>query len=223
MNEKLRQLENILEGQSNQTNFSQSELLIYPETFKQIHSYNLFGNDLLSIPANLIIEGDDDEFEKPFRFTDDFEEINLFESEFREEIPENFIQIGNLYGSTEIVLLNKLNDEIHIFNVSDIADNEWMKHKLENPICNLTTFLENIRPQTVCCLINPKDYSKYEILEIRNLNTIVTEEFEREFETTSEMWTEYFNIIRKAIDKGLEIHYAPKKIINELNSKSTNG
>lgn len=223
MNDKLTELEKLLEEQSRASNFSPTELSIYPETFRHIHSYKLFGKNLLSIPANLLIKGEDGEFEKPFNFIDDMKAINIFESEFRGEISNEFVQIGNLFGSTEIVLLNKLNNRVHVFNVSDITDKSRMKRKLNNSICGLTTLIGNIRPQTVCCLMNPKNYSKYEILEIRNNTTIVTKDFKKELENTSETWKEYLNIVKKAIDTGFEIHYAPKKVIDELNNKSTNG
>lgn len=92
-----------------------------------------------------------------------------------------------------------------------------------NPTCDLKTFVENIRLQSVCCLLNPKDFSEYEILEIRNKTVIKTEDIEKEYKSMIETWTEYLRIIENSINKGYEIHYAPKKVIDELNNKSTNG
>lgn len=215
MKDKLKQLEILLDGQSRATSFSQTELLIYPKDFRLIHSYNLFGNNLLSIPSSLITKGNDDDFETPFSFTDTIEIINIFESEFRTEIPNEFVQIGNLVGSTEIVLLNKLNDNIHIFHISDISDKDWLKCKLENAICSLNSFIENIRPQTVCCLINPADHSKWEMLEIRNNTSIITENSEKKFKNIEDTWIEYWNLIKASICNGYEIHYAPKKVIDK--------
>lgn len=176
MNGKLTLLEKLIKDQAKPSGFSKTELFVYPESFRRIHTYNLFGKNLLAIPASLLIEEDDDEFEHPFSFTDNIEVINLFESEFRAAIPNEFVQIGSLYNSTEIVLLHKLNETIHVFHVSDIADNDWLSSKLKNPICRLNTFIENLRQQTVCCLINPQNYSQYELLEIRHSKTLVTEE-----------------------------------------------
>lgn len=42
----LSQLDNQLEGLSEKTGFSDTDLLIYPESFRPVHSYKLFGNDL---------------------------------------------------------------------------------------------------------------------------------------------------------------------------------
>ena len=168
MKEKFEQLEFQLGDLSRMTNLSDRELVKLPVAIREIHSYKLFGVDLLAIPTDLEDKIDRTEFERPFRFIGDLEDLMIFESEFRSEIPENFIQIGSLYGATEIVLLEKVRNSIHIFNVSDISDLNWLKYKLDKELCSLEIFIENLRLQTVCCLMNPKDYSQWDIFEIKD-------------------------------------------------------
>ena len=61
-----------------------------------------------------------------------------------------------------------MKDTIHIFHVSDLSDTDWLKYKLEKGICDLESFIDSIQVQTVCCLMDPTDYSKWDICEIRN-------------------------------------------------------
>ncbi len=214
MTDKLTELEKQLGDLSENSGLTGESLLLFPENFRQVHSFKIFGVNLLAIPANIIIEGDDEEFEKPFSFLDKLETLKIFESEFRSEIPEDFIQIGDLYGSTEIVLLNKLKNTIHIFHVSDVADKDWLRYKLEKEICNLDVFIDNIRVQTVCCLMNPNDYSKWDIFEIRN-NGILTNAELTKFTDRETTWNEYRKLVKKSIEKGYKILYASKTILNE--------
>ena len=216
MKEKLIEIEGQIRDCSTYTNLTKGDLCLFPENLRQIHSFKIFGNDLLAIPANLIAEDNNNEFEIPFNFLDSKETLNIFESEFRQEISSEFIQIGNLYGSAEIVLLNKLTNNVHIFHVSDIADKDWLNYKLEKDICNFETFIYNIRPQTVCCLINPKDYSKYDIFEIRNNIEIKRENKILKCDNTEEAWKKYKELVENSLEKGYKIHYAPKKLINEI-------
>ena len=222
MIDKLRQLEKELEDLSEKAKFSDNDLLLFPENFRQMFTFKIFGADLLAIPAKLLIEGDVDEFEIPLSLTGEIEALKLFESEFRSEIPTEFIQVGNLYGSTEIVLLNKLKNTIHIFHVADIADKESLKYKLQNEVCDLNTLIENIRPQTVCCLINPKDFSKWNLFEIRNNLELKNDDKLLKYQNFEETRTAYKTMVKKSIMNGYEIHYAPKKLKNELKKESTN-
>ena len=222
MKDKLLQLEHKIQEFSEKTNFSEKDLLLYPDNFRQIHSFKIFGDDLLAIPAELIIEGDENEFEIPLSLTSELKTIELFEREFRAKIPTEFIQIGDLNCSTEIVLLNKIKNTVHIFHVTDIADKNWLNYKLENKICDLNTFIENIRPQTVSCLIIPKDFSKYDIFEIRNKTEIKNGVTLTKYENSYETWTEYITLVKNSMAKGFEIHYAPKKIKIEIRKESTN-
>ena len=50
------------------------------------------------------IAGDDEEFEKPFSFLDSLENLKLFESEFRPEVPYDFIQIGSVSNIHDVVI-----------------------------------------------------------------------------------------------------------------------
>lgn len=215
MIESLKQLEYLLEKQSIRSNFSQSDLLIYPDIFRIVHSFKVFGENLLSVPPSLIVDGNDDDYEIPFSFTNSVESITIFESEFRPEIPINFVQIGNLFGS-DIMLLNVNNNQIYVFNIADISDTDWLKYKLENPICDLNKLIESIQLQTVCCLINPKNHSEWKMIEIR-ATTIITDDFEKEFDSTTTTWEAYHNIVKSSIQAGYKIHYAPQKIINAYN------
>lgn len=213
MDNKLFELEKQLEDYSGYCQLDIESRLLFPENFRQIYKYKIFGDNLLSIPANLIIDGDDDEFEKPFSFLNTLEELNVFEKEFRSEISDHFIQIGHLYNCTELVLLNKIKNTVHVFHVSDIADKDWLNYKLENGICNLNEFVNSIRPQTVCCLINPKDYSEWDIFEIRNETELKTERELMEFKDKKTVNEEYIEQVKKSLEKGFDINYAPQSVL----------
>ncbi|MDY0986725.1 hypothetical protein SOM12_04810 [Flavobacterium sp. CFBP9031] len=213
MDNKLFELEKQLEDYSGYCQLDIESRLLFPENFRQIYKYKIFGDNLLSIPANLIIDGDDDEFEKPFSFLNTSEELDVFETEFRSEISGDFIQIGHLYNFTEVVLLNKIKNTVHVFHVSDIADKDWLNYKLENGICNLDEFVNSIRPQTVCCLINPKDYSEWDIFEIRNETELKTERELMEFKDKKTVNEEYIEQVKKSLEKGFDINYAPQSVL----------
>ncbi|MBA4054055.1 MAG: hypothetical protein C0490_05020, partial [Marivirga sp.] len=205
MKNKLAILEEKLGQHSRKSQLYEEVLRSLPDNLKRLHSFRIFGADLLAIPANLILKGDDDEFERPFKLLGDLEEIEVFERGFRSEIPDEYIQIGDIYGATEIVILNRLKDTIHIFHVSDVADKKWLKHKLENEICNLNQLIDNLRPQTVCCLINPKDYSQWDILEIRNENELKKEDGVITYSDRETTWMEYKKSIETSLRKGYHI------------------
>jgi len=213
MDNKLFELEKQLEDYSGYCQLDNESRLLFPENFRQIYKYKIFGDNLLSIPANLIIDGDDDEFEKPFSFLNTSEELDVFEKEFRSEISDHFIQIGHLYNCTELVLLNKIKNTVHVFHVFDIADKDWLNYKLENGICNLNEFVNSIRPQTVCCLINPKNYSEWDIFEIRNETELKTEAELIEFEDKKTVNQEYIAQVKKSLEKGFDINYAPQSVL----------
>jgi hypothetical protein len=213
---KIAELEKNLEGNSKNNELENSYLVKLPEELQSVFNYKIFGNNLLAIPAKLMNEEDDEEFEKPFKFIDSLNEIEVFESEFRSEIPDNFIQIGSFYDSTEIVLLDVLKKTIHVFHVSDVVDSDWLTYKLNTEICDLSTFLNNIQLQTVCCLINPENYSKYDIFEIRNGTDLISENENIEFANSENVWIEYVKRIKSSLNQGFKLHYAPQKVLNEL-------
>jgi hypothetical protein len=212
---KLQELERQLYGYSESTKLNAQSLLVFPEYFRQIHSYKIFGNNLLAIPASLLIKGDDEEFESPFFFVDDIATLQIFESEYRTVVPEYFIQIGYL-GGTEIVLLNKTKNSIHVFHVQDVADVKWLTYKLENEICLVDVFIESLRIQTVSCFINPKDYSQCAMFEIRNDVELKNDSTTIKYTYTTTVWSEYLKLVKRVLDKGFELHYAPKRLISEL-------
>jgi len=216
MIDKLTELEGKLLGLSEPSLLPEEIIISFPENLKQIHSYKIFGENLLAIPSSLI-NNDDDDFEKPFSFINSLESTHVFETEFRPEIPENSIQIGSLYNSTEIVLLNCLKESIHIFNVADIVDRDWLKYKLTNKICDLTTFINNIQAQTVCCLLNPTNFSQFEIFEIRNTNELKNDNSLIKYPDNATAKKELKKLLEISLDKGYKIHYAPKALLIEFN------
>ena len=216
MIDKLTELEGKLWGLSERSLLPEEIIISFPENLKQIYSYKIFGENLLAIPSSLI-NNDDDDFEKPFSFINSLESIHVFKTEFRPEIPENFIQIGSLYNSTEIVLLNSLKESIHIFNVADIVDRDWLKYKLANEICDLITLINNIQPQTVCCLLNPTNFSQFEIFEIRNTNELKNDNSLIKYPDNETAKKELKKLVEISLDKGYKIHYAPKDLLIEFN------
>jgi len=216
MKDQLSKLESQIISYSKKSQLSSEELLLFPEYFRIIFDYQLFGNDLLAIPTQLMFKGEKDEFEKPFSFFHNMETLQIFESEYRPDIPTDFIQIGNLYGTTDLVLLNKQKETIHIIHVSDIVDTDWLKHKLEQQICDLKTFINSIRVQTVCCLMDPNNYSKFELIEIRNQTEIKTGNDTITCLDKETTWLEYRKLVDSSLAKGYELHYAPGRLIVEL-------
>lgn len=210
---KLEKLEQSLESFAEYSALKENSLSLFPENFRKLHAYKIFGNNLLAIPANLIIEGDDDEFEKPFRFLSEEDELETFENEFREDVPDEFIQIGNLYEATEIVLLNKLRNTIHIFHVQDVCDADWMMYKLQKEISSLDEFVASLRPQTVTCLLNPSNDAQYEMFEIRNETELFDGTTTVKCSNSETVWKKYFELLTNAISNGFEIHYAPQRVI----------
>ncbi|MFH6936645.1 hypothetical protein [Flavobacterium sp. FlaQc-30] len=215
---KLERLAQNIEPSAKNSSLTEKSLLHFPENLRKIHSYKVFGNDLLAIPTGLIMEGDDEEFEKPFQFLSSEDELETFEEEFREAVPPEFIQIGSLYGASEIVLLNKLQNTIHIFHVQDICETDWMAYKLQDVICTFEIFIENIRPQTVVCLMHSADYTQFEMFEIRNETEIYDGADSMEYSNSEEVWAAYFELVEKAISNDFKIHYAPKKVIDRFSN-----
>jgi hypothetical protein len=186
-----------------------------PKHLRSLHKYKLFGGDVFAVPSELIISGEEDEYEKPFSFLASDSEVEVFESEYRPEIPDNFIPFGYLYGATEVVLLDKKRDTVHIFHVSDIADIDWLKKKLKNEICSYVDFIKNIKQQTVTCLINPKNYAEALLIEIRGNDKIYCDYSYKQ--DTKDLWGDYISICESYINKGFEIHYSSKKLKEILN------
>ncbi|MFD2941672.1 hypothetical protein [Flavobacterium notoginsengisoli] len=214
----LEKLEKSIEPFGEKSSLQKDTISQFSENLRSLHSYKIFGNNLLAVPAELIIEGDEEEFEKPFRFLSDEDELKTFEDEFREEIPDEFIQIGSLYGATEIVLLNKHRNTIHIFHVQDICDLDWLQYKLQEEICTFDVFIENLRPQTVSCLINLSNYTQYEMFEIRNETDLFDGTDLRSFSNREEAWTEYYKLVDNAIKDKFEFHYAPQKVLDRFSN-----
>ncbi|MNL57506.1 hypothetical protein D3C87_1810760 [compost metagenome] len=74
-------------------------------------------------------------------------------------------------------------------------------------------FVNSIRPQTVCCLINPKDYSEWDIFEIRNETELKTERELMEFKDKKTVNEEYIEQVKKSLEKGFDINYAPQSVL----------
>ena len=213
MTDKLLELEKQLDNYGVGTNLDEDTLLLFPENFRKIHSYRLFGSDLLAIPAD---EGD--EMEQTFSFLSSKDSLNLFDSEFRTEQMDDFIQIGNVFGSSKIVLLNKVKNTVHIFYHSAIScDIESLTYNVENGVGSLEEFIQSLRPQTVCCFANRKSYyPEYNVFEIRDNFELLNDGEIIKYSDEKTVWEEYFKLVDNAVDKGLEVHYAPQKIIERL-------
>jgi hypothetical protein len=208
MKNPLQQLEQKISQWSESSALSKETLSKLPVEIQKIHRYKLFGDDLLAIPAEVIFEGDEDESEHTFQFTDDDEAFSIFESEYRELVPEKFIQIGMSFG-TDIVLLDTKRGTIHKFHVADVVDEEMMEYHLETELTDLKTFLSKLRPQSVACFIDPKNASKYEMLQINGTNVVHDGDI-IETSNNEEARSRYTEIARKCLEKGYELHYAPK-------------
>lgn len=216
MRDKLIELEKQLDMFGVNSSLNQNDLSLFPENFRQVHSHKIFGENLLAIPA-----GENDEMERTFSFLSNFESLESFFTEFKTEQMNDFIQIGNSFGLTEIVLLNVVKNSIHIFHISDICDNERLSYKLQNEICKLEEFIQNLRPQTVCCFIDRKSYyPEYYVLEIRDNFELLNDGQIFKYPDEKTVWEEYLKLIENAVDKGLEIHYAPRKIIEKIGQKN---
>ena len=213
MVELYKRLEDRLENQGMLSELKQEILSKLPTRLSEIHNYKLFGSDLLAIPAEIIISGNEEEYENPCSFLDLEDGFENFENEFRKEIPKNYIPFGYLYGASEIVLYNELTDSVNVFNVSDISDRNWIKYKLENPICTFEKFISELRIQTVTCFINPKKYSEAVLLEIRSDKIYYDYELQP---ISMNISNEYNKYCQSLIEAGLEIHYAPKSVQAEL-------
>ncbi len=212
MREKLFELEKQLDNFGVRSNLDENTLLLYPDNFRAIHSYKLFGDNLPAIPA-----GEYDEIEQPFSFLSSKDTLELFESEFRTEQMNDFIQIGNVYGSTGIVLMNKVKNSVHIFHISDIFDTKRLTYKLEHEFCKLEDFIQNLRPQTVCCFTNRKSYyPEYETFEIRDNFELLNDGETIKYSDEKAVSEEYYKLVDKAVDKGFEVHYAPREILLRL-------
>lgn len=214
MNETVKHIESQLGDLGQNSQLSKKAQSQLPPPLKEIHSYKIFGSDLLSVPAELIIEGDEEEYEKPFSFLDDNDWFNMFEQEYRPEVPKNFIPLGHLYGGSDIVVCNDIQNSIHVFHVSDIADKDWLKYKLNDSLGSFQEFIQHIRPQTVTCLLNPEDYSKAILIELRNGKAYVDYEFREP--KGKDIWQVYLSACKSYMEKGMEIHYAPQIVRNQL-------
>ena len=213
MTDKLVELEKQIDGYGIGTNLSDSTLLLFPDNFRKVHSYRLFGSDLLAIPA-----GKNDEMEQPFSFLSSKDALDLFDSEFRTDQMDNFIQIGNIFGGSKIVLLNIIKNTVHVFHHSVIScDHESLTYSLENGIGTLEEFIQSLRPQTVCCFANRKSYyPEYYIFEIRDNFELMNDATFTKYLDEKTLWQEYYKLVDNAVDKGFEVHYAPRRIRERL-------
>lgn len=190
-------------------------VLSLPIDIKRLCNYKVFGFDIFAVPNEIIIKGDNTEYENPFSFLASDKEVISFESEYRPAIPNNFIPFGYLHGGTDVVLLDKKRETVHVFHVSDIADKDSLKRKLNNEICTYIDFIKSIRLQTVTCLINPSNYSEALLLEIREKDKIY---FDYSLQSISrELWADYIGICKSYMDKGFKVHYSSKWIKEMLN------
>jgi hypothetical protein len=212
MTEKLLELERLLGNFGAKSHLDENTLLLFPDNFRKIHSYKLFGENLIAIPA-----GKNDEMEKPFTFLRSKDTLELFDSEFRTEQMDDFIQIGNACNLTEIVLLNKVKNSVHIFHISDICDKDWVTYKLNKEICSLEDFIQNLRPQTVCCFTNRGSYyPEHYVFEIRDNFELLNDGNVIKYTDEDTVWEEYYKLVDDAVKKGFIVDYAPRKVLERI-------
>lgn len=214
MNTILSRLEQEVQAWGQASELPAGLLQSLPSAIQEIHRYRLFGGDLLAIPHNLVIEGDDEEFEDPFSFMHLPEQFEIFESEYRENIPAGFIPFGQLHGAAEMVVLNTLKNTVHTFHITDVFDAPFLEYKLtKDSMGSLEHFIERLRVQTLCCFINPKNHGEYEMWEIVNKTTLKYNYEETVFPDEQSVWAAYDELLQQAQEKGWDLHYAPRKIM----------
>lgn len=217
MNTTLSRLEQDVQAWGQPSELPAGLLRSLPAAIQEVHRYRLFGNDLLAIPHNLIGNGDDEEYETPFSFMTLAKQFGIFESEYREYIPEKFIPFGQLYGATEMVVLNTLKNTVHSFHVTDIFDAPFLEYKLtKDSMGSLEHFIEQLRPQTVCCFINPQDHGEYEMWEIVNKTTLKHDYEDTVYPDEQLAWDAYYELVQRALEKDWDLHYAPRRVIQQL-------
>jgi len=182
---------------------------ILPEPFQPLQEYKIFGKDILAVGHHK----EASENERPFHFLDSKEDLDIFEQEFREFIPEQFILLGYYYGGDPFILLNKITSEIHSIQISDFVDTDLLNRKLNVSERNFHSFVKALRIQTVSCLINPKKLSQSVIIEIRDDQLYCDYKYVYKGVDLKE---KYISICREHLDNGLEMHYAPKWLYDEL-------
>ncbi|MCD6068118.1 MAG: hypothetical protein K0S33_2944 [Bacteroidetes bacterium] len=214
MEQYLKQLESQVAHDSLYSELSEERKKSLPPALQLIHNYKVFGGGRLAVPAELLIPGDEEEFEQPFSFEDDAEWMNMFEEEYREDIPAEFIPFGHFLGS-EIVLLNSGKNSVHIFHVSDIVDPEWMQYKLTKENIDLEAFIRSLRPQTISCFL--KTGADYECIEIRNNTELKTIEEDISHADETAVRKAYMDLAKGLLADGYELHYVPKWVQDELN------
>jgi hypothetical protein len=144
--------------------------------------------------------------------------LDLFDSEFTTEQMDDFIQIGNISGASEIVLLNTVKNTVHTFHHSVIScDIKSLTYSLENGIGSLEDFIQSLRPQTVCCFADRKSYyPAYYVFEIRDNFELLNDGEIIKYSDEQTIWQEYYKLVGNSVDKGYEVHYAPRGILERL-------
>lgn len=214
MNQILQSIEEKLQGSAEETALTPADLSGLPPELQALHTFRIFGGDLLAVPQELIIPGDDEEYEVPFAFLDLAEQLAIFASEFRELVPDKFHPFGYFYGSSEVVVFDTERKTVHEFHVSDVVDPGMMEYNLEKSLGKLEAFLTQLRPQTVTCFINPSDYSQFEMLEIREGNRIYHDwELGEPMENVR---AEYLKLCDSLVAEDMKLNYAPKWVSEHL-------
>lgn len=198
---------------------------------KTIGEYKIFGDNLLEIPAIKFREkyGSYTPMGIPFRFFDcknrSSENTNDFISyqQFKGLIPDTFKLIGFL-NTSKVVSVNEKNDKIYTFHYSDLADIEHLNYLIKTPVCTINGFLKDLRPQTMVCLADLNNSSKYECIKIDGhhlFHEIHPLEKGNELSddfiiSEEEMLEEYFKRIHTALEKGYTILYAPQFVWEKM-------
>lgn len=190
-----------------------------------LSAYKIFGDNLLEIPAKKF-KGKYEGYTPmgiPFRFFDfknrASEDSNDFTSyaQFKGLIPDTFSLIG-LLNMSKIIAVNSKNNKIYAFNYSDLTDVDHLNYLIKTPICSINGFLKDLRPQTMVCLADLNNSSKYECIKIDGHHLFHEihplekgNELSDDFIISEEdMQEEYFKRIYAALEKGYKIVYAPQ-------------
>ena len=206
---KIKQIENECSGYGHASDLQDHYLDIFSEQFPHIHEYKVFGEDLLAVGHHK----EDSENERPFHFVDSKKDLDIFEQEFREFIPEQFILLGYYFGGDPFTLLNKITNEIHNIQVSDFIDTDLLSRKLNVPDRNFHSFVKALRMQTVSCMMNPKKLSQSVVIEIRDDQLYCNCKY---VYRGVDLKGKYISICREYLGNGLEMHYAPKWVYDKL-------
>ena len=108
MNNYLKSLESKISPNAKKCVLLENELTSYPEQFKKLCKYKIFGKGVLALNRRFISGGWDDveDFQRSFHFVNSKENINIFTSEYQDMFSSQFKLIGYTTHYSEIYMIN---------------------------------------------------------------------------------------------------------------------